>query len=173
MGEREGCFFSSALFASFSFIDENIPETGEQLLRSTYGSGCCYEYCEKRRAITPLAPVGYHDSQRSHYEIGSCNVGCDGTSDPSHEAKNGMSLCQTPSTTSTTTASKPATSNTPSIPFVNFPLSSCPSASSSSTSNDASESTQNYSATNAPFNLLILTLILCLYVTNAKIDDWR
>ncbi|XP_065207841.1 uncharacterized protein Mid1 [Planococcus citri] len=160
----------------FQCIDENIPENGEQLLRSTYGSACCYEYCKKRRAGA-MPPVGYHqENQQNSYEIGSCIVGCDDSSsnDPSHEPKNG--LCQPPSSTSTTASNLPdKSSNSPTIPFVNFPLSSCPSSDSDSTSSNDATGLESSSATSksAPFNLLILTLILYLYVTNVKIDDWR
>lgn len=116
----------------FYFADSNIPETGEQLMKSTHGSGCCYEYCEQRRNVNP-STSNYRPLDKSTFpytRIVSCLRNCNDSQsdDPSHKTTKSSPCQNSPKTASTSTSSTPHTA----VPFVNFPLSSCPSPHSAS-----------------------------------------
>lgn len=159
--------------------DANIPETGEQLRRSTYGNDCCYDYCVQHDYNNEFFD-GNHHSVISR--IVSCVKGCNDSinNDPSQDIKSGLSVsCNNPSLTSSTSSTAASSSdkkNVDNLPFVNFPLSSCPSSESSFDSNDNgnSESKAGRSATtNEKLFLLIIWFMFCLFYTNMKLNYLR
>lgn len=147
-------------------------------MRSTYGSSCCYEYCEKLHYNEILAGSYYH-SKKSHLSSTHtvfCIHGCnDSTSDPSQGTKTGLlAPCNNKNSPPSTASSEvPSIKNSASqshmdgatIPFVNFPLSSCPSSETDSTSN-----AQNFRAnTKTLFNLLIFWFVFYSFFTDNKL----
>lgn len=129
------------------FPDPNIPETGEQLERSTYGSGCCYEYCEKpgkeNRLNVGQYFTGGDAKHRPANRMGSCIRGCDDAVSRDHSTKKdettvscSSASASPPSSTTNSLNDRPSGSSRKSN--VNFPLSSC---SSSKIASESSAST--------------------------------
>lgn len=159
-------------------LDPNILESGEQLRRSTYGSDCCYEYCEQRAPSKGVAS-GYRQPRRSHHtwsRVGPCVRGCNSMLNVASTPTAGSEF---PASCNSYPPASPATESAASSKQEDGnSLSSCPSPEESAGSglSEGSSEQQTSTADAAKTGLSLVKVCwigLFCFCFNVRVNGWR